>query len=77
MSHKGNDDNGQGDMNPSSINSEPPFYNKVTMMSETPSYEHDHPSSVNFDGSSGDMGSTWLYMNQSAGICPLISECMH
>eukprot|EP00973_Karenia_brevis_P001097 150590-Karenia_brevis.AAC.1 len=77
MSHEGNDDDGQGDTTPNSINPEPKYCDKRTQMSGRNAYTYDYPSTSNHMGSTEANDEAWPFTNQTTGICPFVADCMH
>eukprot|EP00973_Karenia_brevis_P017431 2391262-Karenia_brevis.AAC.1 len=59
MSFNGNDDDGQGDMTPSPINSEPKDNDNWTQVSNKYADIHDYPPTPSLDGSSASNEAAW------------------
>eukprot|EP00973_Karenia_brevis_P077143 10713751-Karenia_brevis.AAC.1 len=71
MSHNGNDDDGQGDMTPNYINSEPNVNDKKTQMFSSHTFTHEYtPVPYSVSSSEGN-NVAWHPTEQSMGICPL------
>eukprot|EP00973_Karenia_brevis_P036130 4982123-Karenia_brevis.AAC.1 len=74
MSHNGNDDDGQGDMTPNSINYEPNDNDKKTHMSNNHAYTHNYIPIPNFDSSSAANNEALHFTEQTRGICPMVAD---
>eukprot|EP00973_Karenia_brevis_P032809 4528954-Karenia_brevis.AAC.1 len=74
MSHNGNDDDGQGDISPNSINSKPNDNDKKTQMFNNHAYTHNYTPIPDLVSSSEADNVAWHPTEHPSGICPLVAD---